>query len=60
MTLYKCLILLLFNYSRSKEALEQGQNTQADHLAFKTVEIEQKLSTDNIKTTTSNHHENNG
>ena len=42
MTLYKCLFLLFFNYFRFKEALEEGQNTQADHLASKTVEIEQK------------------
>ena len=27
-----------------KEALEEGQNTQADHLVLKTVEIEQKQS----------------
>ena len=30
-----------------KEALEEGQNTQADHLVLKTVEIEQQQSNEN-------------
>ena len=30
-----------------KEALKKGQTTQGDHLASRTVEIEQKLSNEN-------------
>ena len=47
MTLYKCLMLLFFNYFRSMRVLKRVRTLQADHLAFKMVEIELKRSNEN-------------
>ena len=41
------MLLLLFNYFRSRRLLEEGQNAQADLFVFEMVWIELKLSDEN-------------
>ena len=47
MDLSNYLDFVIVQLLQIKDANEEGQNTQADHLAFKTIEIEQKLSSEN-------------